>query len=167
MIRHAAWILVALALVLGAEIAEAAEWGGIKPGDSTMDTVRARFGPPSQTKTEKIEGYDTSQWLYEGPRAPGGIQRLVVDFGFLVDGAFRPQMVRAFRLEPKPGIFTRAMVLAGWGEPTRVSPVDQLPRTFFYDDGLLIHFDKDGQQVESMLFVVPQTPKDGGGAPPR
>lgn len=156
--------VIVLGLLLVA-VVEAAEWGTIQPGKSTMDTVRARYGAATRTTTEKTDGYDTAQWVYEGTQAPAGIQRLVVDFGFLEGGTFRPQVVRSFRLEPKPGVFTRATVVAGWGEPDRESPVDQLPRALFYDVGLLVYFDKAGWQVESMLFVVPQTPKGGAGAP--
>jgi len=164
--RHVTWRspLIAFALALVTAIAEAAEWGGIKPGDSTLETVRSRYGPPSNTKTEKTDGYDTAQWVYEEPRAPAGIQRLVVDFGLLVGGVFRPQVVRAFRLEPKPGIFTLATVLAGWGEPSRSSPVGELPRWILYENGLVVYFDKEGRQVESMLFVLPQSPTGGAGA---
>ncbi|MGH7311736.1 MAG: hypothetical protein ACREJV_01090 [Candidatus Rokuibacteriota bacterium] len=158
-------LLVALGLALVSAMAEAAEWGGIKPGESTMETVRARYGPPSSTKTEKTDGYDTTQWGYESPRTPAGIQRLVVDFGLLGAGVFRPQVVRTFRLEPKPGIFTRPTVLAGWGEPERSSPVGEVPLWFFYATGLVVYFDKKGWEVESMVFVQPQPPTGGPGAP--
>ncbi len=156
-------LLILLGLVLIA-VGEAADWGTIEPGTSTMDTVRARYGAATRTTTEKTEGYDTAQWVYEGARAPAGIQRLVVDFGLLVDKKFQPQVVRAFRLEPKPGVFTLDTVLKGWGEPSLSSPVGEEPRWILYDNGLVVYFDKQGRQVESMLFVVPQTLKGGAGA---
>lgn len=157
-------LLTILGLALVA-LAEAAEWGGIQPGQSTMESVRAHYGAATRTTTEKTDGYDTAQWVYESPRTPAGIQRLIVDFGLLVDKKFRPQLVRAFRLEPKPGIFTLGSVLAGWGEPSRSSPVGEEPRWVLYDTGLMVYFDREGWLVESMLFVMPQTPTGGEGAP--
>jgi hypothetical protein len=161
---RAAWIslVTALSLVFAAP-GESADWGTIEPGKSTMDNVRARFGPPTRTTTQKTDGYDTAQWVYEAGQAPEGLRRLTVDFGLLVGGAFRPPVVRAFRLDPQPGVFTRSSVVAGWGEPDGESPVGQLPRSLFYDVGLLVYFDKEGWQVESMLFVMPQVPKPKGG----
>jgi hypothetical protein len=156
-----------LAVLLLAAGAEAAEWGGIKPGESTMEMVRSRFGAPTLTKAEKTEGYDTARWTYESPRTPAGIKSLVVDFGLVVGGVFQAQVVRTFRLEPKPGIFTRATILAGWGDPARSSPVGELPLWFLYETGLIVYFDKEGWQVESMVFVPPQplTPGAGGRQP--
>ncbi len=162
---HGRWrsLLGGLAVLLIAAGAEAAEWGGIKPGESNTEMVRSRFGVPTLTKAEKTEGYDTAKWTYESPRTPAGIKSLVVDFGILVGGAFQAQVVRTFRLEPKPGIFTRATILAGWGEPTRSSPVGEVPLWFFYDTGLIVYFDKQGWQVEAMVFVPPQTTMPGAG----
>ncbi|MGH7310840.1 MAG: hypothetical protein ACREK6_19350 [Candidatus Rokuibacteriota bacterium] len=156
-------LLAVLAVLLIAAGAEAAEWGGIKPGESTMEMVRTRFGAPTLTKAEKSEGYDTAKWTYESPRTPAGVKSLVVDFGLLVAGAFQGQVVRTFRLEPKPGIFTRATVLAGWGEPTHSSPVGEVPLWFFYDTGLIVYFDKEGWQVEALVFVPAQSPRPGAG----
>ncbi|HET9490822.1 MAG TPA: hypothetical protein VFR64_13840 [Methylomirabilota bacterium] len=162
--RGTSWLVLLIALTVAGGRAEAAEWGGIKPAESTMDTVRGRYGPPSSSKAGKVDGYDTMQWSYESPRTPSGIQRLVVDFGLLVGGSYRPQVVRTFRLEPKPDIFTRPTVLAGWGEPDRSSPVGEEPLWFFYETGLVIYFDKKGWQVQSMVFVQPQPATAGPGA---
>lgn len=156
-------LLGVLALALVTAGAQAAEWGGIKPGESTMEMVRSRYGTPTATRNEKTDGYDTAKWSYESPRTPAGIKSLVVDFGLLVGGVFQAQVVRTFRLEPKPGLFTRATVLAGWGEPARSSPVGEIPLWFFYDTGLIVYFDKEGWQVEAMVFVPPQPPTPGAG----
>ena len=59
----------------------AEEWGGIEPGVTTIEQVRARYGAPSKESRAKVDAYDTIQWVYEGPRAPGGIQKMVVDYG--------------------------------------------------------------------------------------
>jgi hypothetical protein len=154
--RAAALLAACGLLVLGrAPAGLAAEWNAIVPGESTMDAVRARFGGPTQTTTGTLDGYPTAQWVYEGPRAPVGMKRVVVDFGLLTPGGYRGEVVRALRLEPKPGVFDRASVLAGWGLPTAVAPPDQ-PPAFFYGSGLVVVFDAKGWAVEAMVFTPPQ-----------
>ncbi|MGH7302891.1 MAG: hypothetical protein ACRELZ_06345, partial [Candidatus Rokuibacteriota bacterium] len=77
-------IFQALGLVLLlAAGAAAAEWGQIKPGATTQPEVRSRYGAPTRETPQKIEGYDSLQWTYEGPQAPSGIARMVIDFGLL------------------------------------------------------------------------------------
>jgi hypothetical protein len=58
---------VALVLLL-ATPALAAEWGQIKPAVTTQPDVRKRYGAPTKETVQKIEGYDSTQWLYEGRR---------------------------------------------------------------------------------------------------
>jgi hypothetical protein len=65
-------LLAALLLVLGSP-AQGSEWGGIEPGVSTIETVRAHYGDPTKETHAKVEGYDTTQWIYEGTKAPEGI----------------------------------------------------------------------------------------------
>lgn len=155
--------LFALALVLGLSAEAAAEeWGGISPGVSTMKAVRERFGAPSARTRQKVEGYDTVRWIYEGPRAPAGMKRMTVEFGMLVSSKFKPQVVRYFMLEPKPRVFTRALVLRGWGPPDAVDVTDGR-QSFFYTSGLLVALDPTGEDAQSLLFSVPQPV--GGPAP--
>jgi hypothetical protein len=152
------WALLAasvLVILLPVAASVAAEWNTIVPGESTMDAVRARFGGPTRTTASTLEGYPTTQWVYEGPQAPVGMKRVVVDFGLLTPGGYRREVVRAVRLEPKPGVFNRASVLAGWGLPTGVAPPDQ-PPAFFYQRGLVVSFDAEGWEVESLVFTPPQ-----------
>jgi hypothetical protein len=150
-----------------ADPAPAAEWGGIVPGQSTMDAVQARFGAPTRTTAEKVEGYDTTQWIYEGAGAPAGLKRMVVDFGLLTPAGYRSGVVRVLRLEPKPGIFTRALVLDGWGRPSRFTPDGHVPASFFYENGLLVSFDEAGEDAEWLVFTPPQpTAADPGGRRP-
>jgi hypothetical protein len=146
---------------------QAAEWGTIVPGESTLKAVQARFGAATRAATQKVEGYDTVQWIYEGTRAPAGMKRMVVDFGLLTPAGYRGEIVRALRLEPKPGIFTRALVLAGWGRPSGRTPEGHLPPTFFYEIGLLVSFDKAGEDAQALVFTPPQPPvaAPGGGRP--
>ena len=152
--RRALALILLILAGLG-QPAGAAEWGGIVPGTSTNTTVRGQYGAPTRTNSLKVEGYDTDQWVYEGPQAPAGMRRMTVDFGLLSPTGFLRQVVRTVRLEPNPGIFTRDTVLAGWGEPSRVSPAGQ-PPSFVYFRGLVVGFDSKGWEVEWMMFTPPQ-----------
>ena len=79
-------------------MAGAASWGGIVPGDTTLEQVRERYGAPSKETKQKVETYDTTTWIFEGPNAPSGINRMVVDFGLLKPDGFKPNVVRLFVL---------------------------------------------------------------------
>lgn len=133
----------------------AAEWGTIVPGQTTQEAVHARYGEPSRRGVQKVEGYDTTEWVYEGTRAPGGIRRLVVEFGLLTPTGYRPEVVRVMRLEPAPGVFTRPLVERGWGVPDRVGKDRDTP-LFFYESGLLVFFDREGWMAVAMVFTPPQ-----------
>jgi len=133
----------------------AAEWGGITPGQSDVESVRERYGPPSRELREKVEGYDTLRWIYEGEKTPRGLSGMEVSFGLLTSGGYRPRIVRFFRLVPRPGIFTREIVLTGWGPPSRVGK-EKEQTIFFYPSGLVVYFDREEQNAVSMIFGVPQ-----------
>jgi hypothetical protein len=152
-VRRLALALLAL-LALGGPVV-AAEWGTIQPASSTMDSVRAYYGGPTRTETQKVDGYDTTSWIYEGAQAPTGMTRMVVDFGLLQAGGFQRGVVRSFRLEPHPGIFTRDMILTGWGRPTGFSKEGGTD-SFFYEDGLVVIFDKEAWSAVTMVFTPPQ-----------
>lgn len=158
--------LVLLTLLLLAAPASAAEWAAIDPGHSTLGDVRARFGAPTRTEAQRVDGHDTSQWVYEEAQAPPGARRLVVEFGLVVDGAYRKEVVRALRLEPRPGVFTRRLITAGWGQPPHVAP-DGEGEVFVYPDGLLVYFGKDRWDPRLMLFTPPQPVPGASGAAPR
>lgn len=155
--------MLALAAAQGASRAGAAEWGAIVAGESTMEDVRARYGPPTRAAKKKVDGRETDEWVYEGTRAPAGMVRMTVEFGLEASKGFRADVVRAFRLEPKPGIFDRDSVRLGWGEPTGISKPGQ-PLSYFYEEGLFVQFAEDGSTVESMLFAPPQPTAGLGGA---
>jgi hypothetical protein len=155
MLRHAPFLV---ALLLVAAPAAAAEWGLIRPGESTMETLRARYGAPTRVERQKIESYDTENWIYEGPKAPTGLERLTVEFGLVLQEKFRAEIVRAFRLEPKPGTFNRGVVTNGWGSPDLIGRENQSD-IFLYRDGLLVYFDEAGWNARLMLFTLPQ-PRD-------
>jgi hypothetical protein len=153
-VRRVAAVLLALFALAGPAVA--AEWGGITPGTSTTETVRARYGAPSKTQTQKVEGYDTTTWIYENAQAPTGMTRMTVDFGLLQARGFAPNVVRSFRLDPHRGVFTRKAVLDGWGRPSGVSNEGGAD-SFFYEEGLLVIFDKEAEwSAESMVFTLPQ-----------
>lgn len=161
--------LLMTSVVLGALATPAAslDWGGIVPGTTTTEGVQSQYGPPSRAKVLKVEGFDTQEWTYQGERAPAGIRKLVVEFGLKLSGGFRPDLVRAFRLEPNPGIFTMATILTGWGEPAFVHVEGQQPNRFFYREGLVVDFAEDGWTPVLMTFTLPQPPPPGTVAPPR
>jgi len=152
-------LLVVIGLALPAA-AVASEWGTIIPGTSTMDGVRAQYGGPTKTETQKTDNYDTTSWLYEGAQAPVGLLRMVVDFGILQAGGYRREVVRSFRIEPKRGVFHRKIVLAGWGAPERVGKQGET-EVFYYADGLVVLFDKDGLDARSLVFTPPQPIEPG------
>jgi hypothetical protein len=151
-----------LSLVLGillvlAGAAQAAEWQTIRPGESGQDDVRAQFGQPTRVTSQKIEGYDSPQWLYEGPQAPRGTVKVIIDFGLLTPQGFKPQVVRVMQVEPRPGVFNRESVLAGWGEPDGVRTDNGVP-SILYQSGLIVTFDKEGKMATLLVFTPPQTP---------
>ncbi len=147
--------LVALVLVSMARPVTAEEWGGIEPGVTTIEQVRARYGAPSKETRSKVEGYDTIQWVYDDVRAPGGMQRMTVEYGMLTPQGFKQTMVRVLRLEPKPWIFGRNTVVQAWGVPDGVSTQNG-QESFFYKSGLVVTMDKEGNEAVLLNFTPPQ-----------
>ena len=97
--RNSRLIVAVLVLALAAPVAaSAASWGGIEPGETTLEQVRERYGAPSSETKQKVETYDTTTWIYEAAKAPGGMNRMVVDFGILKPDGFKPTLVRVFAL---------------------------------------------------------------------
>jgi len=165
-------IIRIIAVVLGLAVAlpagaGAAGWGGIEPGETTMTEVRERYGVPSKETKQKVEGYDTTTWVYEGNKAPVGMVRMTIDLGILKPDGFKPELVRVFVLEPKVYMFPLQAVMDGWGMPTAAGDQGGFP-TMFYESGLVVVFEKQGQFAESMTFTVPQPlqPPSAGTAPP-
>jgi hypothetical protein len=162
-------LLVLLALgacLLGSEGARAEEWGGIDPGVTTLEQVQARYGAPSKETRAKTEGYDTVQWVYEGGRAPTGLERMIVDYGLLTPQGYKATMVRLLRLEPKAKIFGRNTVVQGWGVPDAISNQNGQD-TFFYKSGLLVTLDKEGKEAVLLTFMPAQPDKPPSAVPKR
>lgn len=159
----AAVLAFALALPAGAC---AAGWGGLEPGDTTLEQVRERYGAPSKETKQKVESYDTTTWIYEGPKAPGGINRMVVEFGILKPDGFKPNLVRVFVIEPKPTIFAVQTIVDGWGLPSMAADQGDYA-TMIYKEGLVVIFDKQTSWALSMTFTVPQPlPQPPAASPP-
>jgi hypothetical protein len=148
--------LLALAFVLlAAGLGAAADWGNIVPGQTTDEMVRAQYGPPTGRSQAKVEGYDTTQWVYEGARVPAGITRMVIDFGLLTSAGYQPRVVRTLRLEPKPGAFGPTSIILGWGPPDGKVVQDGFP-VMVYASGLFVYLDKEEKTAVSMVFTMPQ-----------
>lgn len=149
-------LALVLALCVAAPVATlASSWGGIDPGETTLEQVRERYGAPSKETKQKTEGYDTTTWVYEGAKAPVGMTRMVIDMGMLKPEGFKPELVRVFVLEPKPTIFPMQAVIDGWGLPTAAGDQNGFP-TMLYESGLIVVFEKEGQFASSMTFTVAQ-----------
>lgn len=157
MMRGLAIFLLVTITLASAPAARAADWGGLVPGETTQKAVTAAYGPPTRTTAPKVDGYDTQQWVYEGAQAPAGLRRLTVDFGLLARTGYRSDVIRAFTLEPNPGVFTMLTIFHGWGEPDRMGKQGEVP-VFLYYDGLLVYFDPKGQLAETLIFTTPQPP---------
>jgi hypothetical protein len=151
-------------VLLAPAVVSAADWGGVTPGATTIKDIRDRYGAPSKQTSLKVEGYDTTQWIYEDAQAPTGLVRMTIDFGLLTATGYNPSLVRIMKLEPKPLIFGRYTVVQAWGVPDGVTRQEGL-LTFFYKEGLFVVFDKAEENATIMVFSVPQ-PVDSGASPP-
>jgi hypothetical protein len=90
---------------------------------------------------------------------------MTVGFGLLTPAGYKPNVVRVFRLEPKPHIFPRRTVINGWGVPDGVS-TDTGQVVFFYKIGLLVTFDKDGENAKVLDFAPSQSDRPVPSASP-
>jgi hypothetical protein len=149
-------IVVALALALAAPAAAwAASWGGIIPGETTLEQVTERYGAPSSQTKQKVDNYDTTTWIYEGNKVPEGIIKMIVDFGILRPDGFKPNLVRVFTIEPRPTIFAVQTIVDGWGVPAAAGDSNGYP-TMVYEEGLVVVFDKETLWAQTLTFTVPQ-----------
>jgi hypothetical protein len=156
--------LAIVGLLGGPRAVSAEEWGGIEPGLTTIEQVRAHYGAPSKETRAKVEGQDTIQWIFEGARAPGGILRMTVDYGLLTPQGYKQTVVRVLRLEPKPKVFGKNTVVQGWGAPDGIgTPNDQ--ESFFYKSGLIVIFNKEGTDAILLTFTPPQPDAPARPAP--
>jgi hypothetical protein len=159
-------LLVQVAVLAHPPSAPGLDWGLINPGETTMDAVRRQYGNPTRTVTQKVDGYDSAEWVYEEGQAPTGMIRMVVEFGILSPTGYLPQIVRSVLLHPKPGTFNRPLVVQGWGEPTATGAQSGSP-AYLYEEGLFVVFDDALWEVKTMLFVPKQKIPPPAAAPPR
>ncbi len=154
--QRAAQAVGLLLLVLLPPAASGEGWMRVEPGKSDKAAVRAVFGQPSREVAKKEEGYNTSEWLYEGARAPVGSTKLVVQFGLLKGQTFQADIVRALTYSPKPNIFPGPAILEGWGPPDKRGTDKDGQVVFFYRRGLIVTLDKQGRDTIEMLFTIEQ-----------
>ncbi len=153
-------------LLLAAAPAVAADWDLLVPAQTTQAQVRARFGAPARSEVVKIEGFDTDRWTYDGAQAPPGVFRLVLEYGLKDDRGYRREVLRAFRLEPKTGVFHKGILAKGWGNPDRVGNEGKT-QIYVWASGLMAYFDSpDDIDPRLLLFGVPQ-PLPPPARPPR
>jgi len=143
--------------------AAAIGWGGVEPVVTTAEQVRERWGPPSKEVRGKEEGYDTLEWVYEGPSAPGGFVRMTVHFGLLRPDGYKPNLVRALLLEPRREVFPRQTVIDAFGVPDKTGYNKEGYPLLMYEEGLLVYFDKDGEVAILLQFSPPFAPPGSGG----
>jgi hypothetical protein len=153
--RPEQWLVIVLVVLLVAPVAGAEQWGGLNPGQSVKADVQSRFGEPTKETKQKLEGYDTIEWLYEPPKAPAGFTRMLVEFGLLTPQGYQPDVVRALMLTPRAGIFSRQEILIGWGRPDSVGEENN-QLIFLYKSGLIVVLDKNDERAEQLVFTVPQ-----------
>jgi hypothetical protein len=144
-----------IGVLLAASLAHAAEWDTIRPGETTQAAVRAHLGEPTSFASQKVEGYDTTQWIYESAQAPRGVVKLTIEFGLLTPQGYKADIVRVVTLRPRPGVFTRQTVVDGWGEPQAAKTENEVP-LLLYESGLIASFDKEGWLVTLLVFTPPQ-----------
>jgi len=157
-------LAVAVALLAWASAAEAAEWQAIRPGETVQSAMRTQFGSPTRMLSQKVEGYDSPQWVYEREQAPKGMTRVIIDFGVLTPQGYRADVVRLMTLEPHKGVFTRRAIVDGWGEPDSAD-VEGDKKVIRYLSGLFVYFDTAGWMAEKMYFTPPQTLRPAQAAP--
>jgi len=161
-VRALALVLVA-GVLAGAGDVGAESWGGLTPGETVRSGVEALYGRPSRERSLVEEGRTVAEWTYAGERAPRGLERMVVSFGFMAGGRFAPDIVRSVALYPPPHVFSLRAISTGWGMPDAIGTEEATGRPSFHyrAQGLLIVFDKTGAWAEFLLFG----PRQPAGSP--
>jgi hypothetical protein len=147
-------LALAVGVLAGAPDVGAESWGGLTPGETLRARVEALYGRPSRERALVEEGRTVAEWTYAGERAPRGLERMVVAFGFMAGGRFAPDIVRSVALYPKPHVFSLRAISSGWGPPDAVGTEEATGRPSFHYRtlGLLVIFDKTGAWAEFLLF---------------
>ena len=149
-------IALGVLLLLAALPAAAADWDLLVPAQTTQPQARERLGPPTRAEVVKVDGFDTDRWTYDGGQAPPGVVRLVLEFGLKDARGYRREVLRAFRMEPKTGVFHKGILAKGWGDPDRVGREGQT-EIFVWASGLIAYFDNpEAIDPKLLLFGIPQ-----------
>ena len=80
---------------------------------------------------------------------------MTIDYGLLTPQGYKQTVVRLLRLEPRPKIFGRNTVIQAWGVPDGMSKQNETD-VVFYREGLLVNFDKEGDEASLLTFTPPQ-----------
>lgn len=152
------WLAATLAAAGMAGLAGAETWGGLVPGETTRREVEAQYGRPTRERMVVEDGRTVPEWTYAGERAPRGLDRMVVSFGFIRPEGFTADVVRGVTIYPKPRVFTLQAIANGWGMPDAIGTDEQTGRPAFRYDarGLLIVLDRSGSWAEILLFAPKQ-----------
>ncbi len=155
-------LVVALGMLAVTGDVRAETWGGLTPGETTRAGVETLFGRPSRERLLVEEGRTVSEWTYAAERAPRGMDRMAISFGYMVGGRFAPDVVRSVTLYPHPRVFSLRTITNGWGAPDAIGTEEATGRPSFQyrTRGLLIILDKAGNWAELMLFA----PRQAGGS---
>lgn len=153
-------LLLVLGLVALARPAAPESWGGVTPGETTRRELEALHGRPTRERVVVEDGRTVPEWTYVADRAPRGLERMVVSFGFMRPAGFTPDVVRSVTLYPKPRVFSLQAIANAWGTPDAVATEEATGRPAFRYDarGLFIVLDRTGAWAEMMLFAPRQGP---------
>ena len=136
----------------------AEDWGGIEPGVTTDRAGARALRRAEQGDAREGRGLrHRSSGSTRARRRRAASAGMTVDFGLLTPQGYKPDVVRVFRLEPKPTIFGKNTVIEGWGVPDAHRRAGRAATTFFYKVGLVVIFDKEGTDaVLHDLHACPQ-----------
>lgn len=150
-------LVASVILAAWAGPAAAESWGGMVPGQTILKEVEGQYGRPTRERMVTEEGRTAPEWTYLGERAPRGLDRMVVSFGLTRPEGFKPDLLRAVTIYPKPRVFSLQAIVNGWGTPDAIGSDEQSGRPALrYDTkGLLIILDPTGAWAEIMLFAPP------------
>lgn len=150
-------LVASVILAAWASPTSAEPWGGMAPGQTILREVEAQYGRPTRERMVTEEGRTAPEWTYIGERAPRGLDRVVISFGLIRPEGFKPDLLRAVTIYPKPRVFLLQAIITGWGTPDAIGTDEQSGRPALrYNRGLLIILDPTGAWAEIMLFAPSQ-----------
>jgi hypothetical protein len=145
--RHASIVSLAIAgaLLLPVLPASARPWKGLNPGQSTLQDVQKAFGQPNQEL--KNHGHCALLYNYQAAHAVNGTKQTNVCFNdknIVVEIAVFPDRA-----------LTKELVDEAYGKVYQKKLTDDFREYHLYkNEGLAIFFEKDGNNVQSLLFTA-------------